>query len=583
MRYSQTFVPTLKETPAEADVVSHRLLLRAGYIRKLTAGVYTYLPFGLAVIRKVERIVREEMNRAGAQELLMPMVQPADLWRETGRYEKYGAELLRFKDRHDRESCLGPTHEEVITDLVRGEVRSYRQLPLNLYQIQNKFRDEIRPRFGLMRGREFIMKDAYSFDVDDEQASISYQKMYDAYQRIFSRCGLQFRAVEADSGSIGGSFSHEFMVLAKTGEDTLVVCQECDYAANVEKAEIKARCLESREPMLAPERVATPGKRKVAAVCEFLGIGPELLVKTLIYKVTGGEGQQQYPVAVLVRGDREVQEVKLKNLLQAAEVELAEDQEVFDITGVPTGYLGPIGLNGQKIKVVADWEVAALHNFVVGAGEKNYHLKNVNMERDFEVAVTGDLRQIAGDDPCPRCGGKLGQIEGIEVGHIFKLGTVYSESMRALFQDHDGREKPLVMGCYGIGISRIVAAAIEQNHDDNGIVFPVALAPVQVIILNLGLKDATIVAAAELLYTQLQDQGLEVLLDDRDERPGSKFKDADLLGIPFRVTVGARLVKEGVVEIRHRRDGLTVELVPEQAADYLLQQIAAADSAVQEQ
>lgn len=573
MRYSQTFIPTLKETPAEAEVVSHRLLLRAGYIRKLSAGVYTYLPFGLATIRKVEKIVREEMNRAGAQELLMPMVQPADLWRETGRYEKYGSELLRFKDRHDRESCLGPTHEEVITDLVRGEVRSYRQLPLNLYQIQNKFRDEIRPRFGLMRGREFIMKDAYSFDVDDEQAGISYQKMYDAYQRIFSRCGLQFRAVEADSGSIGGSFSHEFMVLAKTGEDTLVVCKSCDYAANVEKAEIKARPVESQEPLLESVRVETPGKRKVAAVCEFMGIGPQLLVKTLVYKVTGGDGQQQYPVAVLVRGDREVQEVKLKNLLQAAELELAEDKEVFDITGVPTGYLGPIGL---KIKVVADFEVAAMRNFVVGAGEKNYHLQNVNMGRDFEVATIADLRQIAGDDPCPLCGGELGQIEGIEVGHIFKLGTVYSESMRAVFQDHDGQEKPLIMGCYGIGVSRIVAAAIEQNHDDNGIIFPLALAPVQVIILNLGLKDERVSAAAELLYRQLQAQGIEVLLDDRDERPGSKFKDADLLGIPFRVTVGARLTKEGVVEIRHRRDGLTVEISPEQVVEYMLNQIATA-------
>lgn len=578
MRYSQAFIPTLKETPAEAEVVSHRLMLRAGYIRKLSAGVYTYLPFGLAAIRKVERIVREEMNRAGAQELLMPMVQPADLWRETGRYEKYGPELLRFKDRHDRESCLGPTHEEVITDLVRGEVRSYRHLPLNLYQIQNKFRDEIRPRFGLMRGREFIMKDAYSFDVDDEQAGIAYQKMYEAYQRIFSRCGLQFRAVEADSGTIGGSFSHEFMVLAKTGEDTLVVCRDCDYAANVEKAAIKAQSVESQEYMLEAEKIETPGRRKVAAVCEFLGIGPEKLVKTLIYKVTGGEGR---PVAVLVRGDREVQEVKLKNLLQATQVELAEDKDVFDITGVPTGYLGPIGLNGQKIKVVADWEVAAMRNFVVGAGEKNYHLKNVNMGRDFEVAVVADLRQIAADDPCPLCGGELGQIEGIEVGHIFKLGTVYSESMRALFQDHDGQEKPLVMGCYGIGISRIVAAAIEQNHDENGIIFPVAIAPCQVIILNLGLKDAEITAAAESLYAQLQAQGVEVLLDDRDERPGSKFKDADLLGIPFRVTMGTRLSKEGVVEIRHRRDGLTVELACDLVAEYLLNQITAAGSAVQ--
>lgn len=575
MRYSQMFVPTLKETPAEAEVVSHRLMLRAGYIRKLTAGVYTYLPFGLAAIRKVERIVREEMNRAGAQELLMPMVQPADLWRETGRYEKYGPELLRFTDRHQRESCLGPTHEEVITDLVRGEVRSYRQLPLNLYQIQSKFRDEIRPRFGLMRGREFIMKDAYSFDVDDEKAGVAYQKMYEAYQRIFTRCGLEFRAVEADSGSIGGSFSHEFMVLAKTGEDTLAVCNSCTYAANVEKAEIKARPVEQAEELRELEKVETPGKRKVAAVCEFLGIGPEQLVKTLVYKVTGGEGGF---VAVLVRGDREVQDVKLKNLLQAVDVEMASDDEVFAVTGVPTGYLGPRGLN---IKVVADHEVAAMRNFVTGAGEKNFHLKNVNLYRDCAVAAVADLRQIADGDPCPRCGGELGQIEGIEVGHIFKLGTVYSSSMRAVFQDQDGQEKPMIMGCYGIGVSRIVAAAIEQNHDENGIVFPVAIAPVQVIVLNLGLKDEVITAAAEQLYAQLQARGVDVLLDDRDERPGSKFKDADLLGIPFRVTVGARLAKDGVVEIRQRRDGQTVELAPEEVVEYLRGQIALTDSAAQ--
>lgn len=576
MRYSQMFVPTLKETPAEAEVVSHRLMLRAGYIRKLTAGVYTYLPFGLAAIRKVERIVREEMNRAGAQELLMPMVQPADLWRETGRYEKYGPELLRFTDRHDRESCLGPTHEEVITDLVRGEVRSYRQLPLNLYQIQSKFRDEIRPRFGLMRGREFIMKDAYSFDVDDEKAGISYQKMYEAYQRIFTRCGLEFRAVEADSGSIGGSFSHEFMVLAKTGEDTLAVCNSCDYAANVEKAEIKARPVADDEPLLEMVRVETPGKRKVAAVCEFLGIGPERLVKTLVYKVTGGEGGY---VAVLVRGDREVQDVKLKNLLHAVDVDLAGDDEVFAVTGVPTGYLGPCGL---KIKVVADLEVATMRNFVTGAGEKNFHLQNVNYDRDFSVAAVADLRQIADGDPCPRCGGELGQIEGIEVGHIFKLGTVYSSAMRAVFQDQDGQEKPMIMGCYGIGVSRIVAAAIEQNHDENGIIFPVAIAPVQVIILNLGLKDTAVTTAAEELYLQLQARGVEVLLDDREERPGSKFKDADLLGIPYRVTVGTRLVKDGIFEIRHRRDGHSVELAPEQTVEYLCGQIALNNSAAQD-
>ncbi len=571
MRYSQILLPTLKEIPADAEVVSHRLLLRAGCIRKLTAGVYTYLPYGLAALRRVDQIVREEMNRAGAQELLMPMVQPADLWRETGRYEKYGPELLRFRDRHDRESCLGPTHEEVITDLVRREVRSYRDLPLNLYQIQTKFRDEIRPRFGLMRGREFVMKDAYSFDADDEQASRSYQLMYDTYQRIFHRCGLEFRAVEADSGTIGGSFSHEFMVLAKTGEDTIVFCTACEYAANVEKATVRppkarVRPLEE-EAELDLEKVETPGRRKVEAVCEFLEIKPRQLVKTMVYLADG------LPVAVLVRGDREVQEVKLKNLLGVVDVELAADQQVYDATGVPTGYLGPVGIT---IRVVADQEVAAMRNFVVGANEKNYHLRNVNLGRDFAVEAVADLRQITTEDFCPVCGGALGLAEGIEVGHIFKLGTVYSEAMQALFQDSDGLEKPLVMGCYGIGVSRIVAAAIEQNHDENGIIFPIPLAPYQAVVLNLSLKDAEITGAAEALYEELRAAGLDILLDDRDERPGFKFKDADLLGIPFRITVGKRFLKDGIVELRHRRDGLTEELDPAQVIVRVRELVSAA-------
>jgi prolyl-tRNA synthetase len=555
MRYSQLLLPTLKETPAEAEIISHRLMLRAGFMRKLTSGVYTYLPYGLAAIRRVEAIVREEMNRAGAQELLMPMVQPADLWRETGRYEKYGPELLRFHDRHDRESCLGPTHEEVITDIIRRELHSYRNLPINLYQIQTKFRDEIRPRFGLMRGREFIMKDAYSFDTDDAGAEVAYGKMFEAYKRVFNRCGLEFRAVQADSGAIGGSFSHEFMVLADTGEDTIVVCSDCEYAANMEKAEVKLAVAENAEPLADVEKVETPGKRKVNAVCEFMGIEPAQLVKTMVYIADGK------PVAVLVRGDREVEEVKLKNLIGAADVELAEDKAVFDATGVPTGYLGPVGIS---IRLVADQEVAAMRNFVVGANEKNYHLKNVNLGRDFEVEAVADLRQITTEDPCPACGGKLGLKEGIEVGHIFKLGTSYSESMQALFQDSDGLEKPFVMGCYGIGVSRVVAAAIEQNHDENGIIFPLPLAPYQVIVLNLGGKDETISAAAEKLYADLQAAGIDVLIDDRDERPGSKFKDADLLGIPFRVTVGKSLTNSGVVEVRRRRDGFTEEISPEQ-------------------
>ena len=568
MRFSKSLIPTLKEAPAEAEVASHRLLLRAGFIRKLTAGIYTYLPLGLAAIRKVENIVREEMVRAGAQEILMPMVQPADLWHETGRYQKYGPELLRFVDRHDRESCLGPTHEEVITDLVRRDVRSYRDLPLNLFQIQTKFRDEIRPRFGLMRGREFIMKDAYSFDVDDTAAGDSYQCMYDAYKRIFMRCGLDFRPVEADSGTIGGSFSHEFMVLADTGEDTLVICSSCDYAANSEKAEV-AVTASDESPMLAMEKIETPGKRKVPAVCEFMGIEPSELVKTMVYQA----GEEA--VAVLVRGDREVQKVKLKNLLGVVDVEMLDDKGVFDATGVPTGYLGPVGI---KVKLLVDNEVAGMHNFVVGANEKNHHLKNVNMGRDFEPFAVADLRQITSEDPCPACGGVLTMKEGIEVGHVFKLGTGYSTAMNAVFKDSAGSDTPIVMGCYGIGVSRIVAAAIEQNHDENGMVFPMPLAPMQVILLNLGLKDEQITEAAEALYAELQEKGVEVLLDDRDEQPGSKFKDADLLGIPLRITVGKRLTKDGVIELRSRKDGMVEELALQQVSGRVLELIEAAMS-----
>ncbi len=565
MRYSQILLPTLKETPAEAEVVSHRLMLRAGFMRKLSAGIYSYLPYGLAALRRVEQIVREEMNRAGAQEMLMPMVQPADLWIETGRYEKYGPELLRFKDRHDRESCLGPTHEEVITDIIRRELHSYRDLPVNLYQIQTKFRDEIRPRFGLMRGREFVMKDAYSFDVSDEQAEISYGKMFEAYKRIFSRCGLRFRAVQADSGAIGGNFSHEFMVLAETGEDTIVICTACEYAANMEKAEVKVVAPASSEAMADLEKIETPGKRKVDAVCDFLGIEAAGLVKTMVYLADGK------PVAVLVRGDREVEEVKLKNLLKAADVEMADDKQAFAATGVPTGYLGPVGIT---IRLVADQEVMLMRNFVTGANEKNHHLKNVNCERDFQIEAVADLRKISTDDPCPLCGGRLELTAGIEVGHIFKLGSSYSEKMQAVFQDRDGLEKPFVMGCYGIGVSRIVAAAIEQNHDENGIIFPVPLAPYKVIILNLDPKDEKITAAAEALYGDLVSGGIEVLLDDRDERPGAKFKDADLLGMPFRVTVGKKYGLSGTVELRNRKTGETEEMQPDRLKVELFARIA---------
>jgi prolyl-tRNA synthetase len=565
MRYSKMLLPTTKETPSEAEVVSHQLLLRGGFIRKLTSGVYTYLPLGLAAVQKVGQIVREEMNRAGAQELLMPMVQPADLWRESGRWQKYGSELLRFTDRHDRESCLGPTHEEVITDLARRELQSYRQLPMNLYQIQTKFRDEIRPRFGLMRGREFVMKDAYSFDVSDEAAGESYEKMYKAYHRVFQRCGLDFRAVEADTGTIGGSFSHEFMVLAQTGEDTLVTCEKCSYAANVEKAKIVL----SNEKAPAGEleelkKVDTPGMKKVEIVADFLKASPADFIKTMVFFA------DDEPVAVLVRGDREVQPVKLKNLLGATEVELAADDEVFKKTKLPVGYLGPVDL---PIKIVADQEVMAMQNCISGANEKQFHLTGVQPGRDFNPALIGDLRQITSEDSCPSCGGTLSTPEGIEVGHIFKLGTAYSEAMKATFQDSEGQEKNFVMGCYGIGVSRVVAAAIEQNHDQNGIVFPLPLAPFQVILLNLGVNNEDITRAAEQLYQDLQARGVEVLYDDRDERPGSKFKDADLIGIPFRMTVGKTFEKEGNIEIRTRRDGQTETVTFESAAEVLANMI----------
>ncbi|MDR2550074.1 MAG: proline--tRNA ligase [Desulfobulbus sp.] len=561
MRYSQLLLPTTKETPSEAEVVSHQLLVRGGFIRKLTSGMYTYLPLGFLALQKVIGIVREEMNRAGAQEILMPMVQPGDLWQESGRWKKYGPELLRFRDRHDRDYCLGPTHEEVVTDIARRELQSYRQLPINLYQIQTKFRDEIRPRFGLMRGREFVMKDAYSFDVDDAGAGRSYEIMHQAYTRIFERCGLEFRAVEADSGTIGGSFSHEFMVLAETGEDTLVICEACPYAANVEKAAIAPSAEAVDEGARATVcKVATPGLKQVDKVAEFLKVDPSKVIKTMIYLADG------QPVAALVRGDREVQSVKLKNLLGANEVESLNEEQVWQQTRLPVGYMGPLGL---EIKVVADQEVMRMVDAVAGANEKGFHCTGVNPGRDFEPDAVGDLRQIAADDRCPVCGGSLRLKEGIEVGHIFKLGTNYSEAMEATFQDSDGQEKPFIMGCYGIGVSRVVAAAIEQNHDAKGIIFPVPLAPFQVIVLNLGPKDETFCQAAETLYNGLKALGLDVLYDDRDERPGSKFNDADLLGIPYRLTVGKTYEKEGKVELRARRTGATELLAPEQAVDHI--------------
>ncbi len=553
MRYSNYYIPTLKESPAEAEVISHKLMLRAGMIRKITSGVYTFLPLGLKSLQKVSAVVREEMNRAGALEIFMPMVQPADLWQESGRWEVYGKELLRFSDRHGRDFCLGPTHEEIVTDLLRGEVRSYRQLPLNVYQIQTKFRDEIRPRFGLMRGREFIMKDAYSFDASEEAANSSYQKMFDAYCRIFERLGLCFRAVEADSGSIGGNFSHEFMVLAKTGEDTIAVCENCKYAANLEKAVTAlAKSIPSQScPEL--EEVLTPNKHTVKEVAEFLGVEPHMVMKTLLYQADDGRS-----VAVLVAGDREVNEIKLKNIVDAQNIELAKPEQVREWTAAPVGFAGPVGLKVDVL--VADSGLKGRSGLVAGANKKDTHLKNLDLARDVNPQIFADVVFVTENDVCPHCGGKLSLPQGIEVGHVFKLGTKYSKAMNAIFLGEDGKENLMIMGCYGIGVSRVIAACIEQNHDEAGMIFPPPLAPFDVILLELGGKDEKVGEKAEELYVELKEMGLDVLFDDRKERPGVKFNDADLLGIPLQIVLGAKGLANGVVEAKDRRTGEKVEL-----------------------
>ena len=563
MRYSEMFLPTLREVPSDAEIISHQLMIRAGMIRKLTSGIYTYLPLGYRVIRKLEKIIRREMNRAGAQEVFMPTVQPRELWEESGRWSLYGKELLRFKDRNDRECCLGPTHEEVITDLVRNEIKTYRHLPRNLYQIQTKFRDEIRPRFGVMRCREFGMKDAYSFDADEEGAEISYQKMFDAYTEIFKRCGLEFRAVEADTGSIGGSFSHEFMVMAATGEDSLVFCSNCEYAANLEKAEIAAPEIHPvhTEDILPLELVHTPDMKSIEEVSSFLRVAPRDIVKTMIYSADGN------PVAVLVSGDEEVNEIKVKNYLNCDVLEMATDEVIHKVTGAPRGFAGAIGI---KVKIIADYSLSNMTNFVMGANKEDYHVKNVNIGRDVSVAAFADLRIARNTDLCARCGSALKFARGIEVGHVFKLGTKYSKAMKAQYLDKNGKERYMIMGCFGIGVGRTVAAAIEQNHDENGIVWPVPLAPYQVIITPVNVNDEKIKKMSVQLYEALQQRGIEVILDDRDERAGVKFKDADLIGIPLRVTVGQKLLIEGVLEVKIRRTGEVKILAVDAAEDFVI-------------
>ncbi len=549
MRYSRYLLPTLKEVPSEAEVPSHQLMLRAGMIRKLAAGIYSYLPFGLRSLRKVETIIREEMNRAGAIEVLLPFVQPAELWQESHRWEEYGSELARLKDRHNRDCCLGPTHEEVITDIARKEIRSYRQMPVNLYQIQTKFRDEIRPRFGVMRAREFIMKDAYSFDVDQKGLDESYQNMIEAYTRIFTRCGLRFRAVEAETGLIGGSFSHEFMVLAETGEETIISCTRCSYAANIEKADFRRQERRGQPGGKAPqpvEKVMTPEKRTVEEVTQFLNVSPKDLVKTLIFESDKG------CVAALVRGDHEISEKKLKAAWGSEVLQLANEEKVEEITRAPKGFAGPLGL---PVPILADLDIREMANFVTGANEKDAHLIHVNMDRDFQVSQLVDLRRFAPGDRCPLCGEETRTDKGIEVGHTFKLGTKYSKALGATFLDDQGKEREMIMGCYGIGVGRTVAAAIEQSYDQNGIIFPMPLAPFQVLILPINIGNDFLREAAEQLYQILSENGVEVLFDDREETPGVKFKDADLIGIPLRVTLGEKNLKKGLVEIKKRKTG----------------------------
>ncbi|MEQ9106612.1 MAG: proline--tRNA ligase [Limnobacter sp.] len=557
MRATQFFLNTLKEAPADAEVISHQLMMRAGMIKRLAGGIYTYMPVGLRSIRKVENIVREEMNRAGALELLMPAVQPAELWQESGRWEKYGPELLRMKDRHDRDYVIGPTHEEVITDVVRKEVKSYRQLPLNLYQIQTKFRDEIRPRFGVMRGREFVMKDAYSFDRNQEAALKTYDVMYDAYRRIFTRLGLNFRAVNADTGSIGGNRSHEFHVIADTGEDAIAYCPSSDYAANVELAE--AVC-NARRPAAgkAMEKVHTPGNATCEAVAAQLGLPLAATVKSVVFANEFVEKDETKPVKrvqivlALVRGDHEVNGIKLGKLTGVQELRLATEAEIVAVFGTKPGYLGPVGLTAE-VRVVADRSVAAMGDFVCGANAADYHYAGVNWARDLAEPEVADIRNVVQGDASPDGKGVLALCRGIEVGHVFYLGTKYSEALQAKFLEENGKPAVIEMGCYGIGVTRILGAAIEQNFDDRGIVWPLSIAPFEVVLCPIGYKKSDEVKLqADKLYQQLKDVGVDVILDDRDERPGVMFADWELIGVPLRVTFGDRGLKEGKVEFQSR-------------------------------
>jgi prolyl-tRNA synthetase len=551
MKASKMFAPTLREVPAEAEIVSHKLMLRAGMMRKAASGIYTYLPLAWRSLKKIENIIREEMDAAGGQELLMPALQPAEWWHESGRWDVYGKELWRVKDRHDRDFCLGPTHEEVITVTFRNDVRSYKQLPMRLYQIQTKFRDERRPRFGLMRGREFIMKDLYSFDLDEAGLEKSYKDMYKAYTNVFNRCGLECRPVEADSGAIGGSGSHEFMALAETGESEILYCDSCDHAATVE-FESKMADDVPEEDFKDIEKVATPNCATVEDVAAFLDMPIDKVVKTMYYK-----GDDEI-IVVLIRGDRKVNETKLQHYMGCNELVMATDAEVEQFGG-KVGYLGPIGI--KNVKIVADKEVPLMYNVIVGANEEGYHLINVNYKKgDFKIDDVVDLREVSAGESCPCCGGTLHSARGIEVGQIFKLHTKYSEALHAVYTDENGKEVPAVMGCYGIGVGRTLAAVIEQCNDEDGIIWPMAIAPYHVVIVPVNSKDENLMNVSDTIYRELLGDKVEVVLDDRKERPGVKFKDADLIGYPIRVTVGAKSLEKGVVEVRIRKTKEVIEV-----------------------
>jgi len=557
MRLSKFFMSTQREVPADAEIISHQLMLRAGMMRKVASGIYAFLPMGYRSYRKVEQVVREEMDRAGAQELIMPAILPAEVYMSSGRWEKFGPEMFRLEDRSGRQFCLGPTHEEPFTETVRDTIRSYRQLPVTLYQIQHKYRDEKRPRFGVMRAREFVMKDAYSFDVDENGLDVSYRAMYDAYCRIFRRLGLDYLLVDADSGAMGGSGSQEFMVKSSVGEDAIAFCPSCGYAANEEKAPCCADAPAVEPEHLPVEKIHTPHAKTIEELTAFLGTIPASFIKTILYSIDGKT------VAVMVRGDREINETKLKNLYDANELTLAAFAEVERVTGAEVGFAGPVNL-AEKIDLIADHEVMAMRNAICGANESDYHLMNVNPGRDFTPTRVLDVRNIVPGDPCPKCQHPVDTCRGIEVGHIFKLGTKYSDALGCKYLDAAGKENSMVMGCYGIGVGRTLAAIIEQHSDEFGIAWPMSAAPFHVVIVPTNTTDTTINSLAEEIYKSLQEQGIEVLLDDRDERPGVKFKDADLIGIPLRVTVGRKAV-DRVVEMKTRADGEVLERNAEEA------------------